>query len=136
MRTSPTNLRQRLVKLAGEKPELRPHLAPLLRKASVPLAPTMTPMGLLGMYFERACQIAFGLEGEAAPMRYGIFRYSDVTPSSDYHEVSIQIAGGNVIVSLVDIDTVTVQTYKVPLRQVMATSVRDFAHHMKLGLKL
>lgn len=130
------SLREKLTRLAARRPDLRVHLNPLLRKASVPLAPTMTPMGLLGLYFERACQIAFGLEGEATPMKYGIFRYSDVTPGSDYHEVSIQIAGGDVIVSLVDIDTVTVQTYKVPLRQVMSTSVRDFAHHMKRGLKL
>lgn len=131
-----TSLREKLTRLADRRPDLRAQLNPLLRKASVPLAPTMTPMGLLGMYFERACQIAFGLEGESTPMKYGIFRYSDVTPGSDYHEVSIQIAGGNVIVSLTDIDTVTIQTYKVPLRQVMSTSVRDFAHHMKLGLKL
>lgn len=131
-----TSLREKLTRLADRRPDLRAQLNPLLRKASVPLAPTMTPMGLLGMYFERACQIAFGLEGEGTPMKYGIFRYSDVTPGSDYHEVSIQIAGGNVIVSLTDIDTVTIQTYKVPLRQVMSTSVRDFAHHMKLGLKL
>lgn len=131
-----TSLREKLTRLADRRPDLRAQLNPLLRKASVPLSPTMTPMGLLGMYFERACQIAFGLEGEGTPMKYGIFRYSDVTPGSDYHEVSIQIAGGNVIVSLTDIDTVTIQTYKVPLRQVMSTSVRDFAHHMKLGLKL
>jgi hypothetical protein len=131
-----TSLREKLTRLANDRPDLRVHLDPLLRKASVPLDPTMTPMGLMGRYFERACQIAFGLSGEATPMKYGIFRYSDVTPGSDYHEISIQIAAGNVIVSLVDIDTVVVQTYKVPLRQVMSTSVRDFALHMKRVLKI
>lgn len=34
-----TTLRTRLIRLAAEKPELRPHLLPLLKEAALPLLP-------------------------------------------------------------------------------------------------
>lgn len=136
------SLRQRLVKLASEKPELRQHLLPLLRQASI--QPTSTPKDLWKLYFDWACQSIWG-RGDSQ-FALGIYRF---TPSDPYdgdpdggdtevafREVTIQVAQQSVFCTLRDGDNRVVAQFKLSEHKVMNMPAREFSRQLRSGLKL